>query len=272
MKELFTRILVSLFGIPLLVFCIWRGDIWFLTLFTLIGILGQFELYNLAKAKDISPNTVPGILLLVMLMLITAYGRLSYLPEIALLLLIIIMLSEMFRNKGSALLNTAMTIMGIVYPGGFLASLIYLRIHTTEFFGDGNAAQIYVLSLFISVWACDTFAYFAGITLGKHKLFERVSPKKSIEGAVAGLTGSIAVFLALWWTGLLQFSWIFLLLSGVIVGTVGQLGDLVESWLKRDARVKDASSILPGHGGILDRFDSLILISPAILVWILFWT
>ena len=115
-------------------------------------------------------------------------------------------------------------------------------------------------------------AYFAGVTLGRHRLFPRVSPKKSIEGAVAGLAGAVLTFLALGWLELVPFTPLFLVLSGAIVGILGQGGDLVESWLKRDAEVKDSSHILPGHGGFLDRFDSLSFISPAFLVLFLLWS
>jgi len=273
MKELATRILVALVGIPLLVFCIWNGGIWFFSLICLLCILGQIEIYNLAKAKQINPNKTAGIILTILILFLIGYGSNNLIISMTVLMMIIILGFEMFRNQGSPLTNSAATFLGTVYPGLFLGSMIYLRFHVEELFSNsqGNSAQIYILALFIAVWICDTFAYFAGVTLGRHRLFERVSPKKSIEGSVAGLAGAITVFLILGWLELIQISWIFLVLSGLIIGVLGQVGDLVESWLKRDAGVKDSSKILLGHGGIMDRFDSLTFISPAILILFFLW-
>ncbi len=102
--------------------------------------------------------------------------------------------------------------------------------------------------------------------LGKHKLYEKVSPNKTWEGAIAGVIGSILVLSLVKMLAILPVSWPFTLLAGLIIGIVGQTGDLVESWFKRDAGVKDSSSLLPGHGGMLDRFDSIIFVSPAIFL------
>jgi phosphatidate cytidylyltransferase len=124
-----------------------------------------------------------------------------------------------------------------------------------------------------SIWACDSLAYYGGKFFGKHKLFERVSPKKTWEGAVAGFIGGI--------TGVLLVRYLFIQagetfyldvlqvsIIGALGGSLGQLGDLAESWLKRDAGVKDSSSIIPGHGGVLDRFDSLLFVAPATYVYV----
>jgi phosphatidate cytidylyltransferase len=122
--------------------------------------------------------------------------------------------------------------------------------------------------VFASIWVCDSAAYFAGRAFGRHRLFERVSPKKSWEGAVAGFVGAVAAFvvgkvIALPYLGLAEA-----VFCGVIVGVFGQVGDLAESLLKRDAGVKDSSSLIPGHGGILDRFDSLMFVSPLLFFYL----
>jgi len=274
MKELITRILVALIGIPVLVFCIWQGGIWFFLLIVIISGVGQYEFYKLARAKGALAQYVPGLALSLVLLYTIAYGLEPVRISVMILLLMFIMAYEMFRNNGSPLLNAAVTLLGVFYPAFFLGMLLYLRLHFTRFFettGDPIPA-IFVLTMFISVWICDTMAYFAGVTLGRHRLFPRVSPKKSIEGAVAGLAGAVLTFLALGWLELVPFPPLFLVLSGAIVGILGQGGDLVESWLKRDANVKDSSHVLPGHGGFLDRFDSLSFISPAFLVLFLLWS
>ena len=118
-----------------------------------------------------------------------------------------------------------------------------------------------------SIWACDTAAYFIGSAIGKHKLFPRVSPNKSWEGSIAGFIFAVAAFYV---SKILMLDFINLtdaIILGVIVGTVGQLGDLIESLLKRDAEVKDSSSLIPGHGGVFDRFDSLLLTAPIVYIY-----
>ena len=127
----------------------------------------------------------------------------------------------------------------------------------------------FVLTIFIAIWACDIFAYFVGKKLGKHKLFPRVSPKKSIEGAIGGLLAVFIVFLIIVIFQLYSIQLYVALLSSLLIGVFGQFGDLVESWFKRDAGIKDSSNLLFGHGGFLDRFDSLIFVSPALLIFFL---
>jgi len=199
-----------------------------------------------------------------------------------------IMILELFRGKPNPLYNIAVTLMGAMYVSLFFGSLVGLR----ELFipadfpvyqhfpvtgpavPDDVAATIYrwggwtVLALFIAVWVCDSAAYFAGRAFGRHKLFERVSPNKTWEGAVAGFVGAIAAFLLMKFLVLPYLTWTQSLVCGTIVGVVGQLGDLAESQLKRDAGVKDSSTLIPGHGGILDRFDSIVAVSPVLYLYL----
>ena len=260
MKELITRIIVALVGIPLLVFLIWQGTWYFFALILVITIGGQIEFYNTAKNKKIDAQYMPGISAAVLTLLAVQTGGNSRIIAVLVLLILFIFIFELFRKKSSAIINTAVTILGIVYPGLFLAAILFLR-NNVERLNISSAAG-FMLTLFVSIWACDTFAYFVGKPLGKHRLFERVSPKKSIEGALGGLFGSILVFLTAHYMDWYYISFSMALLSGIIVGIFGQTGDLIESWFKRDSGVKDSSSILPGHGGFLDRFDSLIFVSP----------
>jgi phosphatidate cytidylyltransferase len=125
-----------------------------------------------------------------------------------------------------------------------------------------------VIAVFASVWACDSAAFFVGRKFGKHKLFERVSPNKTWEGAVAGFVGAVATFLIARALALPYLSVSGALICGCMIGVLGQFGDMVESLLKRDAGVKDSSSIIPGHGGVLDRFDGLIFVSPMMYLYL----
>jgi phosphatidate cytidylyltransferase len=190
---------------------------------------------------------------------------------------------ELFRNHGSAVLNAIATLAGVMYVSTFLGSLVGLReLFTVPHpaasarFLDVESLHVYalggrtVVTVFVSLWVCDTFAYFAGRFFGRHKLFERVSPNKTWEGAIAGYVGGVAIFL---------ISQNFLLpymtvgsafVCGSIIGIFGQVGDLVESLLKRDAGVKDSSALIPGHGGVLDRFDSLMFVAPLLFLYLRF--
>jgi phosphatidate cytidylyltransferase len=125
-----------------------------------------------------------------------------------------------------------------------------------------------IISIFASIWICDTAAYFGGLAMGKHKLFERVSPNKTWEGAVWGFAGAVLTMMAAQKLLIPYLEFHQAIIMGLIIGIFGQLGDLVESLFKRDAGVKDSSNIIPGHGGVFDRFDSLIFVSPILYLYI----
>ncbi|MGD9489912.1 MAG: phosphatidate cytidylyltransferase [Calditrichaceae bacterium] len=273
MKEFLTRVAVAIVGIPLLIFLIWEGGVYFLGLMVLIASVGQWELYRLTQAKTTNAQNILGIITTLAILQQVHFGVNNYGVSFLILMVLIIFASEMFRNNGSPLMNISATFLGIVYPGLFVASMLFLRNHIDDIIPGTpvNSAALFILAMFVSVWICDTFAYLFGKKFGKHKLFERVSPKKSIEGGIAGLIGGILTFLVITWTGILKLPIELSLASGIIVGVAGQLGDLVESWFKRDAKIKDSSNLLPGHGGMLDRFDSLLFISPLFLIIYLVW-
>ena len=128
----------------------------------------------------------------------------------------------------------------------------------------------FLLSLLISIWLCDTAAYMIGSAIGKHKLFPKVSPKKTWEGAISGFFGAIIGFVLCTQIPLLikDFPIFHAIIIGIIIGSIGQIGDLVESKIKRDVGVKDSSSILPGHGGMLDRFDSIMFVIPVVFIYV----
>jgi phosphatidate cytidylyltransferase len=199
-----------------------------------------------------------------------------------------IALRELFRNKGSALLNISVTLLGTLYVSFFFAALVGVReLFTLADFpvhryfpyegpipAEEVLAQVYrwggytVLVVLASIWLCDSAAYFAGLALGRHKLFERVSPKKTWEGAVAGFAAAVAAFAGGQLLLLPYLTTGEAIVCGIIVGVFGQAGDLVESLLKRDAGVKDSSALIPGHGGVLDRFDSLMFVSPLLYLYL----
>ncbi len=200
----------------------------------------------------------------------------------------LMLLVELFRGKPNALTNIAVTVMGALYVSAFFGCLIGLRelfvpadfpvyAHFPDagpFVSEEIASVIYrwgawtVLTIFAAIWVCDSAAYFAGRAFGKHKLFERVSPKKTWEGAIAGFLGAIGAFVLMKALVLPYLTVGQAVVCGAIVGIFGQLGDLVESLLKRDAGIKDSSSLIPGHGGVLDRFDSILFVSPLLFLYL----
>lgn len=285
MSNLVARVLVALVGIPLLLFILTSGG-WILALcIALICILGAKELAVLASAKGAHIQTIPMVVIACAIPILLQWyisggfsgdstsngtSNMIGIPYSALLVYVIllplsvlvVLTTELWRNKENALLNISTTIAGIWYVGGLLGTLILLPIV--------SGSNYVLLSIFVAIWVCDSSAYFAGMAIGKHKIFPRVSPKKSWEGSIAGLIlGSIAFYvMAQYWIPTLAQHHAVIL--GVLIAVVGQIGDFAESLLKRDSAIKDSSSLLPGHGGILDRFDSILFAVPVVLIyWII---
>ena len=198
MNELPKRIIVAVLGIPLLLFIIYKGGVYLFGLILVINTAGQWELYTAAENKDTKPQKYLGILLGLLLLGAVQFGIPAWLAAVFFSLIIIIFAAEMFRNTGSAVLNTGTTLLGIFYSAGFLASLLFLRNNVIDILPAVEHADAYFLiAVFISIWICDTFAYFFGKAFGKHSLFKRVSPNKTIEGAAAGVLGALLVFFLL---------------------------------------------------------------------------
>ncbi|RMD93178.1 MAG: phosphatidate cytidylyltransferase [Calditrichaeota bacterium] len=266
MKELAVRVAVAVVGIPLLLFIILKGGLYFYLLSIVVTILGQWEMYQLLRQKGSQPMQVAGLFSGQILLALIYIGSNALLILLLLIFVLFIFGAEMFRNNGSPLINTSATILGIVYPTLFWGSLLFLRENVGSLWAkDYSFGGKFILLMFVAIWICDTFAYFLGKQFGKHRLFERVSPKKSWEGAVAGLIGALLTYLLVYFQQIIPITLNVAIVGGLIVGTAGQFGDLVESWFKRDAGVKDSSNLLPGHGGILDRFDSVLFSSVAFL-------
>lgn len=309
MSNLTTRVLVAVVGIPLILLLTLAGGFYFFIFIAVVSATGLYEYYTLARSKGLNPQTYMGLALGLCVNAVFLYDKLRLLivgwfvgqgisvpfPSMAQLFLIILLifaplifLVELFRNKGSALGNIAVTLSGVLYLSLSLGSLVGVREifvpNDFPFYSYFNLVgsvipeeivnRVYrwgaltVISVFASIWLCDSLAYFVGMAYGKHKLFERVSPNKTWEGALAGFIGAVAMFLIARSLTLPYLSFANALVCGCIIGVFGQAGDMVESLLKRDAGVKDSSSLIPGHGGALDRFDSLIFVSPLIFFYL----
>ena len=261
------RVLVSIIAIPLILAACYFGDIYFFIFILLIALTSYYEFTMLAKRKGVSANIWIG-LLAVFFLLLNRFNFLFETYSFFLILVAVLTLVELFRNKESAIFNVGATLLGIFYIGLFAGSLIGIREyypHTGDMYFRGGYI---IISMFAAIWICDSAAFFGGTSLGKHKLFPRVSPKKSWEGAIFGFIFAILSMILAKLLIVKFLSWETVIAFGIIIGIFGQIGDLIESLFKRDAGVKDSSNLIPGHGGIFDRFDSLLYTAPLILLYL----
>jgi len=249
---------------------LWSG-LGFTALMSLIVAAGVWEFSTLARQKGARPNTPLGIVLALGVLWTVAFHARNGAPPLSLgalfaLLLLVVFIAALFRRApSSSLLDLGVETAGIAYVAGLGSFPILLRNHRAAA-APPDAVHLTAL-VFITIWAADTFAYLIGSVLGRHKLWPRVSPGKSIEGVAGGLLGALVA--TLWGAQRLRFLSIGEAVAlAVLVTIAGLAGDLVESALKRDAGVKDASRIIPGHGGVLDRFDSCLFVFPAAYVYV----
>jgi phosphatidate cytidylyltransferase len=259
-----TRIIVSVIAIPAILLACYFGEYYFFAFVLGIGILSYFEFWMFVMKKDIYANFFVGI---ISVGVIITNSYLKFIAGFPLFITILLLLTiiELFRNKASAIINLGTSLLGILYFGLFASALLFIReIYQVEYTQGG----LLIISMFASIWICDSAAFFGGTAFGKHKLFPRVSPNKSWEGAIFGLLFAVLTMVISKVLFLDFLSWIDVTTIGLIVGIVGQIGDLIESLFKRDAGVKDSSTLIPGHGGIFDRFDSLLYTAPAVLLYI----
>ena len=269
-KKLGLRVLVAIFGIPIIVFLVFTGGLPFVGLVLLINLLSQYEFYKLTELKQMLPLKILGLAGTVLITISFYQFGLEKSWLIILILFYITLLIELFRNKASATLNISATAWGIFYPTVFFSFHILIRELPKSLQLDYAIGAKWILFMLITIWICDTAAYFLGSAIGKHKLFERISPHKTMEGAIAGFFFAMITAYILHRVYLKELNLIHCLVIGAIIGIMSQVGDLVESLFKRDAGVKDTSGILPGHGGFLDRFDAPLFVAPLVYLYLRF--
>jgi len=271
-----TRVLISVIAIPVILGLTLLGGYYFFALVELLVVLGIWEYYGFIKTKGAFFTLSLGWLFGGTLCALFFFDREEWLVPLLILFLMAELLTEIYKNKKEANFNVSATTFGTLYVALFFGCLIELRelpgLHGFDYLDGGKI----IVAIYASVWVCDSAAYFGGRALGRHKLFERVSPKKTVEGFLFGVLGAVGgVFLAqfLPYLGISEgiLGWVDLVVIGLITGTIGQWGDLAESLLKRDAGVKDSSNLIPGHGGVLDRFDSLLFVAPAVYLYLHFY-
>ncbi|MFN8257987.1 MAG: phosphatidate cytidylyltransferase [Bacteroidales bacterium] len=263
-----TRVVTSAVFVIVLIGGILLNPVSFFILFGIIVVLGLFEFYKISSNETQNPQIYPGILLGVFiytaLMLISSAIAGIDLLIYVIPLVLIILISELYRKKTNPLANISITLLGSLYvavPFGLLGFMVFSSHEIVNF--DPSL----LIAYFAIIWVNDSAAYIVGSAIGRHRLFERISPKKSWEGFFGGAICSLLV------AYLISIVYVKIKLTdslaiAVCTFTFGTFGDLFESLLKRSVNIKDSGHLLPGHGGILDRFDSLILSSPIVFVYL----
>jgi phosphatidate cytidylyltransferase len=247
----------------------------FLTGFVII-IGAQYEYYTMIRGGNFVPQIITGTITGISLYTVSTLVASGLVPSRHFMFLIpfgfLIFVIELFRRQEKPFDSIAHTFLAVVYialPFSLFPFMAYSREGLGSLLPHGNIvfSPAVVVGFFLLLWANDTGAYILGVTLGKHRLMERISPKKSWEGFLGGLLVSLLVaWLLSGWLGVVSRNkWLAI---SLLISVSGTLGDLAESMLKRSAGVKDSGNIMPGHGGFLDRFDSTFISFPLVYLFI----
>lgn len=246
---------------PFILF-IFLGGIYLKGFTILLSIAGLYEFYKAVKEKKINPISIVGYLLLAVFYLLG--NNFEYIMYILVLFTVILLIIPVVNLKYT-FIDVAITLIGFLYVG-ILFSFIPLV-------NNKSSGEFLVWLIFIGSWVCDTAAYYSGKYLGKRKLCPEVSPKKTIAGSIGGLLGSAlgcGIFGIIVSSYVSEVQVIHFFLIGTLCGIMGQFGDLVASSIKRYVGIKDYSNLIPGHGGILDRFDSILFNAVVVFYYLTF--
>jgi phosphatidate cytidylyltransferase len=236
----------------------------------------QYEYYLMIRNTGVRPQMIPGMITGVTAYVVSTLIASGSIPTNSFLILIpmmlIMMVIELYRKQDKPIDSLAHTFFSILYtaiPFSMFPFAAFARTGLNSILPHANVifSPGIIIGFFLLIWANDTGAYLTGMTIGRHKLWERISPKKTWEGLIGGIVIAVLVawFLSGWLGVVDRIHWVMI---SLIISVAGTYGDLVESMLKRSTGVKDSGTILPGHGGFLDRFDSAILSFPLVYLFI----
>ena len=269
-RQLASRLLTASVGVPVTVVCSLVGGIPFLLAMNLVIGAGLFEFYRMMEAKGIRPYKTVGVAAGLVVSWYVYFQGGVFSGLFITLMLITIMAMELFRRDGElAVFHISTTILGVFYVAWLGSHIILLR-QLGEGLVGTDLGGFFVILAFALAWGTDTGAYFVGNAIGKKKLLPRVSPSKSVEGALGGVVVAITVAFVAKATIVPLLTVVDVLALGLAAPVMAVLGDLVESLMKRDVRIKDTSRALPGHGGMLDRFDSVLFVAPLVYYYLRF--
>jgi phosphatidate cytidylyltransferase len=273
------RVITATVGVPLVILAIWFGAPWFSLLIAAAALAGTYEFYHMANFDRREPLLYLGLLWALALVLSSHYRNHDVLPPVITATMLISLICLLLRpSREKAFRDWAWTIVGALYVGWMLSYWLSLR-GLKVGLEDGSAyGRNWVYLAMLTTFANDTGAFFIGRARGKHKLVPTISAAKTWEGAIGGLI--CAILAAIIIATVLKlislklgspsvFEYWQIILLGFLVSLFAQLGDLVESLLKRNMGVKESGNLLPGHGGILDRFDSLIFVGAMVYYYVI---
>ncbi len=256
MKDLKTRVITAIIGILLLIFIVFKGKLYLSMSITILSIIGLWEFYSSLNNINIRPINYMGYLGAIGLFISNAFQVVTV--ELVFYMITAILLIILLLNKKVKILDIATTLLGVIYIPFFFFHIYKL---------DGTR---YIWLVFLIAFGTDTFAYLVGNLVGEHKLSPKISPNKTIEGALGGIIGSLIITIVFGYFADIDLIFKLMLLS-ILASIVSQVGDLVASRIKRIVKIKDFGFIFPGHGGVLDRFDSIIFCAPIIYYYVVYF-
>lgn len=255
MNSFITRTISGFFILFLTTVCLYFNGI-FLSLYALlVNFFCVFELLNSFKIKDLLFKAM-GIIFSAVIVCCIRYMPLSLMLIFLSFIFIFISIYYLFFGN--------IKLLDLIY---FIFSIIYISIPMGFFSRIGNTYNIFII--YIISWGTDTFAYLVGVLFGKHKLCPNISPKKTIEGSIGGILGSM-ILLNIFNIYLFKYNFIFINIMAIFTSVIAQVGDLFASKIKRENNIKDFGNLILGHGGVLDRFDSILFVTP--VIYMIFYT
>ncbi|MEG6585919.1 phosphatidate cytidylyltransferase [Dendrosporobacter sp. 1207_IL3150] len=268
---LIKRILTAIIGIMATGYIISYGEWLFASSIIILALLSWHELCKMFSHAKTPLWYSMGAVSILMLLGCAWLGNSHELNMVIAILTMLVLVKIVLSTPKFNIINAALTLFSVLYIGLSFSHLLLLRFISGEpyhsaFFGELSAGTMFIWIAFIGTWASDTFAFFVGSKFGKKKLCPLISPGKTIEGAIGGIAGSIIVIVIM---GIIfKLSILHSVIIGLLVGISAPLGDLAESAIKRYTGVKDSGSLLPGHGGVLDRFDSIMFAVPTVYYYV----
>lgn len=267
-----TRIITGIIGIAIAAFVVQEGGAYFAGVALVLPLIAFFEFVQAFDGRGANLMLVTGIIGLVLLWGCAWLGNSDELVAVSTGIALVILLETVFLHGRVRFLDACLSIAGVFYFGLPFAHIVMLRFLSegqmlATPLGDFEFGCAMVWILFIGTWASDTFAYFTGSAIGSHKLAPSISPNKTIEGFLGSLVGTTAACAGL--GVFFGFPVKEMAILGFALAIAATLGDLVESVAKRETRIKDSGRIIPGHGGVWDRFDSVLFTAPLVYYFVL---